>query len=177
MRVSVDWRQSCALVGTVLKYLAVVMLIPLLVAIMYGNDRLVFVGSVVITTAFGLVLEMWADGEDLGTEEAILFVALAWVGVLVGGAVPYLLEGLDTASTVGLSLESPEAVVNSVVNALFESTSGFTTTGATVLGEISFERHSHALLMYRQMTQWFGGMGIIVLMVAILPELAVNGPS
>ena len=44
-----------------------------------------------------------------------------------------------------------------------------------MLGEISFERHSHAMLMYRQLTQWLGGMGIIVLMVAILPELAVNG--
>jgi trk system potassium uptake protein TrkH len=61
------------------------------------------------------------------------------------------------------------------VNALFESTSGFTTTGATVMAEISFERHSHALLMWRQLTQWLGGMGIIVLMVAILPEAAVNG--
>jgi trk system potassium uptake protein TrkH len=53
--------------------------------------------------------------------------------------------------------------------------SGFTTTGSTVLGEISFERHSHALLIWRQLSQWLGGMGIIVLMIAILPEIAVNG--
>jgi len=53
--------------------------------------------------------------------------------------------------------------------------SGFTTTGATVTTEISFEQHSHAVLMWRQLTQWLGGMGIIVLMVAILPQLAVNG--
>jgi trk system potassium uptake protein TrkH len=53
--------------------------------------------------------------------------------------------------------------------------SGFTTTGATVMGEISFDQHSHALLMWRQLTQWLGGMGIIVLMIAILPEVAVNG--
>lgn len=53
--------------------------------------------------------------------------------------------------------------------------SGFTTTGATVMGEISTDRHSHALLMWRQLTQWLGGMGIIVLMIAILPEVAVNG--
>jgi len=53
--------------------------------------------------------------------------------------------------------------------------SGFTTTGATVMGEIGTEQHSHALLMWRQLTQWLGGMGIIVLMIAILPEVAVNG--
>ncbi|ESP87415.1 TrkH family potassium uptake protein [Candidatus Halobonum tyrrellensis] len=175
MRLNVDWRQSCALVGTVLKYLAVTMLIPLFVAVVYGNDVLVFLASVVITAGLGVALERSADVDDLGAEETLLFVALAWVGVSVGGAVPYLLEGFGTASTVGLSLESPTALSVSVVNALFESTSGFTTTGATVLGEISFERHSHALLMYRQLTQWLGGMGIIVLMVAILPELAVNG--
>ena len=53
--------------------------------------------------------------------------------------------------------------------------SGFTTTGATVMGEISFEQHSHALLLWRQLTQWLGGMGIVVLAVAILPELSVGG--
>jgi len=61
------------------------------------------------------------------------------------------------------------------INALFESMSGVTTTGSTVTAELSFDRHSHAVLMWRQLTQWLGGMGIIVLMIAILPELAVNG--
>jgi len=175
MRVSVDWRQSCAHVGTVLKYLAVTMIIPLTVAAVYGDDLLVLLASMMATGGAGVALERLDDGNDLGLEEAFLFVTLAWVFVSVGGAVPYLLAGFDTASTVGLSLKSPAALGNSLVNALFESTSGYTTTGATVLGEISFERHSRALLMYRQLTQWLGGMGIIVLMVAILPELAVNG--
>jgi len=58
---------------------------------------------------------------------------------------------------------------------MFESMSGFTTTGATVLGEISVDRHGHAMLLWRQLTQWLGGMGILVLMVAILPELSVGG--
>ena len=175
MQVSVNWRQSVALVGTVLKYLAVAMSIPLIVAIIYGDDIVVFLVSIVLTAALGLVLERLEDGSELGLEEALLFVTLAWVGVSIGGTIPYLLAGFGTQSTVGLSLESPGAVAVSFVNALFESTSGFTTTGSTLLGEISFERHSHALLMYRQLTQWLGGMGIIVLMVAILSELAVNG--
>jgi len=175
MQVSVNWRQSVALVGTVLKYLAAAMVLPLVVAVIYGDDILVFVVSIVATAALGLGLERLEDDSELRLEEAFLFVTLAWIGVSVGGTIPYLLAGYGTPSTVGLSLESPSALVVSFVNALFESTSGYTTTGSTLLGEISFERHSHALLMYRQLTQWLGGMGIIVLMVAILSELAVSG--
>ena len=175
MQVSVNWRQSLALVGTVLKYLAVTMVIPSIVAIVYGDDLIVFLVSTAVIAAFGLTFERLEDGAELGAEEALLFVTLGWVGVSIAGMIPYLLAGVGTQSTVGLALDSPTALVEALVNALFESTSGFTTTGATVLGEISFERHSHALLMYRQLTQWLGGMGIIVLMVAILPELAVNG--
>ncbi len=175
MRVSVNWRQSVALVGTVLKYLAAAMALPLIVAVIYGDDVVVFAVSIVATAAIGLALERLEDDSDLRLEEAFLFVTLAWVGVSVGGTIPYLLAGYGTPSTVGLSLGSPGALVVSFVNALFESTSGFTTTGSTLLAEISFERHSHALLMYRQLTQWLGGMGIIVLMVAILSEFAVSG--
>ncbi|MFW5935110.1 MAG: TrkH family potassium uptake protein, partial [Halolamina sp.] len=75
--------------------------------------------------------------------------------------IPYLVAGHGT--------------VAHPVNALFESMSGFTTTGATILGEFSFERHSRSILLWRQFTQWLGGMGILVLMVAILPELSVGG--
>lgn len=175
MQVTVNWRQSVALVGTVLKYLSAAMVVPLVVAVVYGDDVVVFLVSIVATAAIGLALERLEDDSDLRLEEAFLFVTFAWIGVSVGGTIPYLIAGYGTPSTVGLSLESPSALVVSFVNALFESTSGYTTTGSTLLEEISFERHSHALLMYRQMTQWLGGMGIIVLMVAILSELAVSG--
>ncbi|USZ67612.1 TrkH family potassium uptake protein [Halorussus salilacus] len=164
MELRVEWRQSVALTGTIIKYLAAAMVVPLAVAVVYGDDVGVFLASIAITVAVGLSLERLSDDTDLHPREALLLVALSWVGVALVGTVPYLLAGYGTAST----LANP-------VNALFESMSGFTTTGATVMGEISFERHSHALLMWRQLTQWLGGMGIIVLMVAILPELAVNG--
>ncbi|MEF8885882.1 MAG: TrkH family potassium uptake protein, partial [Haloarculaceae archaeon] len=82
------------------------------------------------------------------------------------GTVPYLVAGTGTVGT---------HTVGGFVDALFESMSGFTTTGATVLGDISVEKHGHAMLMWRQLTQWLGGMGILVLMVAILPELSVGG--
>jgi trk system potassium uptake protein TrkH len=164
MSIRVDWRQSVAFTGTVIKYLAVAMLVPLAIGLLYGDDIITFLASIAITVVVGLALEQLDDDPELGAREALLLVALSWGAVAVVGAVPYLIAGHGTEST----LRHP-------INALFESMSGFTTTGATVLGEISVERHSHALLMWRQLTQWLGGMGIIVLMVAILPEAAVNG--
>jgi len=159
--VTVDWRESVALTGTVVKYLAVTMLIPLVVALIYGDDIAVFAVSIAAVVGIGLVLERAAPVQDLGSREALLFVSLSWVVVPLVGMIPYLVAGTGT-------IASPE-------NAFFESVSGFTTTGATVLGEISLDRHSHAILIWRQLTQWLGGMGIIVLMVAIFPEVAVNG--
>ncbi|MFB6119301.1 TrkH family potassium uptake protein [Halosegnis sp.] len=164
MEVRVNWRQSVAFTGTVVKYLAVTMLVPLVVAVVYGDDVGVFLLSMVVSITVGFGLEQANDDPQLGTREALLLVALAWGAVAVVGALPYVLAGYGTDS----ALRHP-------INALFESMSGFTTTGATVTAEISFAQHSHALLMWRQLTQWLGGMGIIVLMVAILPEAAVNG--
>ncbi|MDS0221416.1 TrkH family potassium uptake protein [Haloarcula sp. S1AR25-5A] len=164
MSVRVDWRQSVAFTGSVLKYIAVAMLIPLTISLIYREDIVVFLASMAITVAIGVGLEQLNDDTDLGPREALLLVGLSWGAVAIVGAIPYLIAGYGTEST----LRYP-------VNALFESTSGFTTTGATVLGEISTEKHSHAIMMWRQLTQWLGGMGIIVLMVAILPEAAVNG--
>jgi trk system potassium uptake protein TrkH len=175
MRLRVDVRATGAFLGAVVKYLALAMVVPLVVAVVYGEDIWVFGVSIALAVGVGLALEQLDDDPSMGPPEAMLLVTLSWVSASVIGTVPYLLAGLGAESTVGLSTGSPGAVVSSLTNALFESTSGFTTTGATVLGEISLDRHSHALLMWRQLTQWLGGMGIIVLMVAILPELAVNG--
>ena len=147
-----------------MKYLSVTMLVPLAVAVLYAEDVWVFAVSAVAVAAVGFALERIDPDPDLGPTEALVFVTLAWLVAAVVGALPYVLAGAGTTST----LADP-------VNALFESMSGFTTTGATVMGEISFDQHSHALLMWRQLTQWLGGMGIIVLMIAILPEVAVNG--
>ncbi len=175
MRIRLDWRQSVALTGTVVKYISAAMLLPLAISLLYGEDVLAFLFSTVVVATVGIVMERVASDTDLGHREAFLFVALVWGVVAVLGSIPYLVAGYGTASTVGLSVSSPSTAFESVSNALFEPMSGFTTTGSTVLGEISFERHSHALLMWRQLTQWLGGMGIIVLMIAILPEIAANG--
>jgi len=160
----VDWKASVGLLGVGIKYLAVTMVVPLVVAVAYGEDVWVFALSMLLAAGVGLAVERVDPDPALGSREALLFVSLAWLAAAAIGAIPYLLAGYGTASTVA-----------NPVNALFESMSGFTTTGATVLGEISTERHSHAVLLWRQLTQWLGGMGIIVLMIAILPEVAVNG--
>jgi len=174
MNVRVDWRASVALVGTVVKWLSVPLLAPLAVALYYGDGGLAaFVATIVVAFAVGAALERVGDPSDLGSREGFLMVALTWLAVSVVGALPYLfaahgVPGVAAASAPGSTLGDP-------VNALFETMSGFTTTGATVMGDISFDTHSHAVLLWRQLTQWLGGMGIVVLAVAILPELSVGG--
>ena len=137
-----DWRSSVSLVGTVVKYLAVTMVVPLVIALVYGEDIWVFVVSPVAVASVGFALERVEPEPDIRAKEALLMVSLAWLAAAVVGSLPYLMGGYGTESTVGLSVSSPAALAESVVNALFESTSGFTTTGATVLGDISFDTHS-----------------------------------
>ncbi|WP_232702628.1 TrkH family potassium uptake protein [Halobacterium wangiae] len=174
MNLRVEWRASVALVGTVVKWLSVPLLAPLVVALYYGDGGLVAFGATIVV-AFGLGtwLESLGDPDAMGIREGFLMVALTWFAVSVVGALPYLLAAHGVPGI--LPATAPSSTLANPANALFESMSGFTTTGATVLGSISFETHSHAILLWRQLTQWLGGMGIVVLAVAILPELSVGG--
>ncbi|WP_233204199.1 TrkH family potassium uptake protein [Halegenticoccus soli] len=126
-----------------------------------------------LTLASGVALERLRPEPDLGPREGFLMVGLTWLAVAVVGAIPYLVA----AHGVPLLMEpvAPTSTLGNPFNALFESMSGFTTTGATVLGEISVDKHGYSVMMWRQLTQWLGGMGIVVLAVAILPELSVGG--
>jgi trk system potassium uptake protein TrkH len=162
----VDWRAALSLVGTVIKYLAVPLAAPLLVALVYGQDVAVFAVTMAIALLAGFALERLDPDPDLGAREGFLMVALTWFLVAVVGMLPYVIAG---------AIGGFESTLTNPVNALFESMSGFTTTGATVMGDISLEKHSHAIMLWRQLTQWLGGMGIVVLAVAILPELSVGG--
>ncbi|AEH35684.1 TrkH family potassium uptake protein [Halopiger xanaduensis] len=158
----VDWRSGLSLVGTILAFLSLAYVVPIVTALLYGGDDLwLFVVTMAATAGFGLALRRLEPEPDPGAREAFMVVALTWLFAAVFGAVPFVLAGNGT--------------VAHPVNALFESMSGFTTTGATVMGDISFETHSRAMLMWRQLTQWVGGMGIIVLAVAILSQMAVGG--
>ncbi|MBV0925170.1 TrkH family potassium uptake protein [Halomicroarcula limicola] len=159
MSVRVDWRVSCRLVGTILKWLWVPLLLPLGLALYDGTRLLPFLAPMVGTVAVGFGLERLTDERDLRTREAFLMVALSWLSIALVGATPFVLAG--------------EGVLGEPVNALFESMSGVTTTGATII--VDFERHSRAVLMWRAVLQWMGGLGILVLATAILSQLSVGG--
>ena len=147
---------------------------PLGVAIYYRinigeapNDLVAFLVSAAITLITGLTLRLSlrARQEELGIREGFAVVALAWVIVALFGALPYQFAGV-----FHIDGRSPWTVFSF---SYFESMAGFSTTGATVLTEI--ERLSHAMLFWRSFTHWLGGMGIVVLAVAILPMLGIGG--
>ncbi|WP_232686216.1 TrkH family potassium uptake protein [Halobacterium zhouii] len=174
MTLRVNWRASLALVGTVVKWLSVPLVLPVLVALYYGDGGLAAFGAtILVALALGTALESVGDPEEMGAREGFLMVASTWLAVSVVGALPYLFAAHGIPPVVEPT--APTSTLGNPVNALFETMSGFTTTGATVMGTISFDAHSHAILLWRQLTQWLGGMGIVVLAVAILPELSVGG--
>ncbi|MDG2053854.1 MAG: TrkH family potassium uptake protein [Phycisphaerales bacterium] len=104
---------------------------------------------------------------SIGRREALLLVAIAWVVVSLLAALPYLLWSW-------IEQDNPaDHPFNSYVNCFFESISGLSTTGASVLTDI--EAMPHSLLLWRALTQWLGGLGIVVLFVAVLPMMGVGG--
>ena len=108
------------------------------------------------TWGAGWVLSLGLGGaKGFRRSEAFGVVSFAWLFVALFGSIPYLFEGLAP------------------VDALFEAMSGFTTTGATILTD--FESHSRAFFLWRGMSQWIGGLGVIALFVVILPQLGIGG--
>ena len=145
-----------------MKYLGLLMLVPVIISVIYKeNDLWAFIISALITTSFGFILETATKPperiKEIQRKEGFLIAALFWFTASIFGAIPYLIYG----------------VFNHPVDAWFESVAGFTTTGATVLTDI--EVVPYGMLFWRSFSQWLGGMGIIVLGIAILPRLAVGG--
>ena len=158
--IGVDVRAAIGLVGTNVKYLSFALLAPTLVALIYSEAPWPFLGAGAISFAVGWAIERAGrHGTLLGAREGFLIVSLTWLAAAGVCTLTYLLSGED-------QLSSP-------LDAYFESMSGFTTTGATVLTDV--EGLSQSMLFWRQLSQWLGGMGIIVLAIAVLPRLRVGG--
>jgi len=134
------------------------MLCPLSVNLYYGKGIKEFVIPILISVTVGLFLILFfknrQDKKEFYDREAIIIVVMGWLFAAIFGSMPYLFASLTP------------------VDALFEAMSGFTTTGSTIL--IDIESYSQGLLFWRSMTQWLGGMGIIVLFFAVLPRMSVG---
>ena len=158
-----DPKAVIGVLGALLAALGLALLAPLGVALVYGEA----VWWAWATTAGAAIViggAVWVGlrpEEELGIREGFLIVGLAWFVLSLVGALPWLLSG-----TLGLT------------DAFFETMSGFTTTGATVLGGAStpsIEAVPRSFLLWRSLTHWLGGMGIIVLTLAVLPLLGIGG--
>jgi trk system potassium uptake protein len=155
----VDVGGALNLVGSLVKYLGAAFLFPAVLAIGYGEAVWPFLVSGVVTAGFGVLLERATSGKErIGAREGYLVVSLLWLLVAVFGALPYLLAEEQLARPV---------------DALFESMSGFSTTGASALTDVA--DLSRSMAMWRQLTTWIGGVGIIVMFLAVLPRLRVGG--
>jgi trk system potassium uptake protein TrkH len=149
------------LLGRLLVALALALAVPgLLAQITESHGRFPFFLSAAAALVVGVGLERgFHQGDDFsfGRREAFLLVSSAWLVATLAGALPFVIEFGPLF----------------FVDAIFESASGFTTTGASIFTDV--ESLPHSFLLWRALTQWIGGMGIIVLGIAVLPKLAVGG--
>ncbi|MGE0431609.1 MAG: TrkH family potassium uptake protein [Planctomycetota bacterium] len=160
------------LVGRLALFHALLLLAPLAVSLGYQHlhpghhEPYAFLVAIAASAAVGVLL-MWRfrlQLDRLGYREGFAIVTLAWTTIAILGSLPYMLVGGTTASGQPLALGP--------IDAFFEAMSGFTTTGASVFTDI--EAWGHGIQFWRCMTQWLGGMGIIMLAIAILPSLGAG---
>lgn len=141
------------ILGKVMILEAACFLIPAITSLVYGeHEGIVYLAVGVVTAIIGHLISSKKKFETVFfAREGFIMVALSWIVLSVVGAIPFVLTG-----------EIPH-----IVDALFETVSGFTTTGASILENV--EALSHTSLIWRSFTHWVGGMGVIVLLLAILP--------
>ncbi|MFV2000020.1 MAG: TrkH family potassium uptake protein [Acidimicrobiia bacterium] len=154
-----SWRHLLHVVGAVLGALGVAMTAPIAVSLIYQewSDIPGLFVAAALTTLTGYVLWRVFDRPgELSTREGFAAVGLAWIALAIAGALPYILTG----------------AIGNPTDALFESAAGITTTGASIIPDPGLL--SHGILLWRSLTQWIGGMGIIVLSVAVLPLLGMG---
>ena len=149
------------ILGLLLIVFSSALLPPMLIGVIYGDGGVVaFAESffIILIAGFALYFPARKQRKELRLRDGFLVVVMFWTVLGVAGGLPIYLSGIYDIS---------------VTDAVFESISGLTTTGATVI--VGIDDLPHSILLYRQQLQWLGGMGIIVLAVAVLPMLGVGG--
>jgi len=135
------------------------MLIPFFVQFLYGEENNIFLSSATVTVFIGilLVLTNLEESRKLNLQQAFLLTTLSWLSIAIFGCIPFLLSDLNL----------------SLIDAFFESISGITTTGSTIITQL--DNAPKSILIWRSILQWLGGIGIIVMAITILPLLNIGG--
>ena len=146
-------------IGVLLVILGTFMLIPFFVQFIYDEKNNTFLLSASVTAFIGtlLVLTNLEENKKLNLQQAFLLTTLSWLGIAIFGCLPFLLSNLNL----------------SLVDAFFESMSGITTTGSTIITNLDDAPKS--ILIWRAILQWLGGIGVIVMAITILPLLNIGG--
>ena len=146
-------------IGVLLIILGASMLIPFFIQFIYGEKDNYFLSAASITAFIGilLVLTNLEENRKLNLQQAFLLTTLSWLSIAFFGSIPFLLSNLNL----------------SFVDSFFESMSGITTTGSTIITNL--DNAPKSILIWRAILQWLGGIGIIVMAITILPLLNVGG--
>ena len=155
-----DFRSIINIIGLLLCIEAAAMLVPMLYDIYYSNhDWVQFLYSSITTFLIGIILfiSFRKKNVKIGIRQAFFLTISSWIVISLFGAIPFVYSSSSLSYT----------------DAFFESVSGITTTGSTVISNL--ENLSEGILIWRSLLQWFGGIGIIVLAMAILPTLQIGG--
>lgn len=148
-----NWKRILKILGFIMLIMAVFMLLPMGIAFIYGErDWIWFLITIAGLLVIGVPLFLLKPKtQNFFSRDGFLIVALAWIIMGLAGAVPLCISGL----------------IPDYLNAVFEAVSGFTTSGITVISDI--ESASHAMLFWRSLTHWIGGMGVLVFALALMP--------
>ena len=139
--------------------LGIFMLIPIIVQLLYSEIDSSFLGASIVTMIFGTLffLSNLDHDKKLNLQQAFLLTALSWLSIAIFGSLPFIFSSVEFSLT----------------NAFFESMSGITTTGSTIIPNL--EKMPKGILLWRALLQWLGGIGIIVMAITLMPIMNVGG--
>ena len=151
-----NYRMTMFLIGRILLVAGALMLLPIICILIYKEYADIYAMAIpaLAIMAIGLVMGVKKPKRlRMGAKEGFISVGLSWILMSLAGAVPFVISG----------------VIPHYVDALFETVSGFTTTGSSIMRTLDFSQH-HGIFLWRSLTNWIGGMGILVFMLALLPK-------